>query len=232
MSGQLWVIEGADGSGKATQAKLLVERLNQSGTKAHFWSFPTYEDPVWGKLIKEYLSNASQKATDVDPKYASLLYAADRGKAAEKLRPLLEGGDWVICDRYTQSNMAFQGAKLQTEREKNNFITWLEEKEYKYFRVPEATDVIYLCLPTEISQQRMKRRTAEAEARGEVLGDKVKKVDIHEQDFEFLDRARNEYLRLAKLKNWHIIECVANGRELTPREISDQIWEIVNKSRL
>lgn len=227
MLGQLWVIEGTDGAGKATQAKLLVERLKKSGVTAHFWSFPTYEDPVWGKLIKEYLGNSSQKAADVDPYYTSLLYAADRGKAAEKIRHLLEKGDWVICDRYTQSNMAFQGAKFSDEQDKNKFVGWLEEKEYNYFNIPQATEVIYLSLPADISQVRMKKRTSEAQARGEVLGDKVKKVDIHEQDFEFLSRVRDEYLRLAKLQNWHVIECLENGRELSPEEISDKIWGFV-----
>src|SRR3989344_3304605 len=121
--GQLWVIEGADGAGKATQAKALVERLNGSGLlagqSAHFWSFPTYTDPVWGKLIREYLTGPHHKAGDVDPKYASLLYAADRGKTADKLKQSLGAGNWAICDRYASSNMAHQGAKIKDIGKRN-----------------------------------------------------------------------------------------------------------------
>jgi dTMP kinase len=230
MPGQLWVIEGADGSGKQTQAKLLVERLNKSenlgANKAHFWSFPTYEDPVWGKLLKEYLGG-EQKADEVDPKYASLLYAADRGKAAPKIKELLAKGDWVICDRYAQSNMAHQGAKIRDELARNKFLKWLEEMEFIYFDIPKPDGIIYLSLPIEVSQKRAEQRLKEAEARGETLGDKVKKRDVHEQDTEYLERVRNEYQRLAELQNWHIIECVENGHELTPEEISDKIWKVI-----
>lgn len=234
MNGQLWVIEGADGSGKATQAKLLAERLNKSRTLgenlAHYWPFPTYEDEVWGKLIKEYLTNAAQKAMDVDPYYAALLYAADRGKAAMKLRPLLEKGHWIICDRYIQSNMAFQGAKIENIKDRDNFVNWLEQKEYEYFNVPQANGVIYLNLPIEVSQARIAKRLAEAQAKGMALGHKVKDKDIHEQDVEYMKSVMDEYLRLAKIKGWHVINGLEDGRELTPQEVSDRIWSMVEKN--
>lgn len=233
MSGQLWVIEGADGSGKATQAKLLVERLNQSGklgpNAAHFWSFPSYEDQVWGKLIKEYLSGPHNKAGDVDPKYASLLYAGDRGKAAEKIRPLLASGDWVICDRYASSNMAHQGAKIPDLGKRDEFVQWLEDLEYKYFGIPMPTGTFYLSLPVEISVRRTENRLAEAEARGEVSGDKIKKRDIHEQDAEYMAEVRREYVRLAEKFHWHVIECIGNDRELSRQEISNIIWQKINE---
>ncbi len=231
MSGQLWDIEGADGSGKETQARLLIERLNNSGklgqNAAHYWTFPTYEDPVWGKLIKEYLSNTKQKAMDVDPYYVSLLYAADRGKAAPQLRTLLQKGDWVVCDRYIASNLAFQGAKIEDEQKRDEFIVWLEDKEYNYFQIPKPSGVFYLSLPIEVSMARTEARRQEALKKGEVTGDKIKKADIHEQDREFLERVRSEYLRLAKIKNWYVIDGVADGRELTREEIAEKIWQVI-----
>ena len=227
MQGQLWDIEGADGSGKETQARLLIERLQSSGAlgtnSAHFWSFPTYEDPVWGKLIKEHLADISKKADDYDPRYTALLYAADRGKAASKMKPLLEKGDWIVCDRYIASNLAYQGAKINSQSERDEFIAWLEDKEYNYFGIPKTNGTIYLSLPLEIGMQRTEKRRAAAVP----SGDKVKKADIYEQDKDFLSRVRNEYLRLAKLKGWYVIECVEQGRELGREEIADKIWEIV-----
>lgn len=229
--GQLWVVEGADGSGKETQARLLIKRLEKSGllgeNKAHYQTFPTYEDPVWGKLIKEHLADISKKATDYDPKYTSLLYAADRGKTASKMKPLLEAGDWIIADRYIQSNMAFQGAKIDDTQKKDNFLSWLEDKEYNFFKIPKAQGVFYLSLPIEVSMKRTEKRRTEAEGRGGITGDKVKKADIYEQDREFLKKVRNEYLRLAKERGWYIIECTEDGRELTREEIAEKTWEIV-----
>src|SRR3989338_10825340 len=156
--GQLWVIEGAEGAGKATQAKALVERLNGSGLlagqSAHFWSFPTYTDPVWGKLIREYLTGPHHKAGDVDPKYASLLYAADRGKTADKLKQSLGAGNWAICDRYASSNISHQDAKIKDIGKRNEFIDWLEDLEYQFFQIPKPDGTFYLSLPVEISAQR------------------------------------------------------------------------------
>ncbi|OGE86621.1 MAG: dTMP kinase [Candidatus Doudnabacteria bacterium RIFCSPHIGHO2_02_FULL_46_11] len=232
MTGQLWDIEGADGSGKETQTRLLIDRLNQpgvlGGNKAHYWTFPTYEDPVWGKLIKEHLADISKKADDYDPQYTALLYAADRGKAAVKLQPLIKAGDWIICDRYIASNMAFQGAKIKDEKKRDEFVSWLEDKEYNYFQIPKAAGTIYLSLPVEVSMARTEKRRQEAIEKGLALGDKIKKADIYEQDREFLERVRNEYLRLAPLKGWHVINCVQEGRELPREEIAEKIWQIVS----
>ena len=76
--GSLFVIEGVDGSGKATQTKLLFEALSQKGYSAKKVEFPNYDSPS-SSLVKLYLSGAfGDTADDVSPYVASTFYTVDR----------------------------------------------------------------------------------------------------------------------------------------------------------
>ena len=76
--GRLLVIEGLDGSGKATQAKLLASYLAESGCKVMEITFPDYESDS-SALVKMYLSGQfGDKPDDVNPYAASSFYAVDR----------------------------------------------------------------------------------------------------------------------------------------------------------
>ena len=91
MRGKLLVIEGTEGSGKETQADLLVKRLNEMGEKAVKMRFPMYETPT-GKIIYEHILNKDGNSyfdEEVDPKALSLYYAADRVNNIGKINELL-----------------------------------------------------------------------------------------------------------------------------------------------
>jgi len=111
MKGELIVIDGADATGKETTAKLLVKKINSSGilgrNKAHFLTFPNYSGP-FGAILKElYLSGKMGDLAEVDPLAPSILYAADRASEAHKIYNTLQRGNWIVCDRYVQSNFAY-----------------------------------------------------------------------------------------------------------------------------
>lgn len=103
MGGKLIVFEGIDASGKATQARLLKEKLESLGFKVALFEAPDYSTPV-GKLIRKYL----KKEIEIPKTCVPLLYAADRAQFAEKVKRLLEDGYIVIYDRYSYSNVAYQ----------------------------------------------------------------------------------------------------------------------------
>ena len=126
MRGKLIVIEGTDCSGKETQAKLLVEKLNKKNLNTKHLSFPCY-DTATGKIIgacylgKEDLCNKYLKTDtswftegtgEVDGLVSSLYYAADRRYNIDMINELLNKGINVVLDRYTYSNMAHQGGKI------------------------------------------------------------------------------------------------------------------------
>lgn len=96
--------EGGEGAGKSTQADALVAWLTGQGRTV----VPTFEpgDTPLGAMLRQ----AVQHGDDMDQRTEALLYAADRAHhVATVVRPALERGDDVVCDRYLDSSVAYQG---------------------------------------------------------------------------------------------------------------------------
>src|SRR3990172_11995897 len=107
--GKLIVIDGTDGSGKATQTKLLIKRLKKEGSKTAALEFPQYGAKSAG-LIENYLAGLYGTADEVGPYRASVFYAVDRYDASQKIRRWLTEGRVVVADRYVTANMGHQGS--------------------------------------------------------------------------------------------------------------------------
>ncbi len=232
MRGQLWVIDGADGVGKATQVELLVKRLNSSaalgGHKAHHISFPHYQEKPWGVLIRQHLDGVFGPLEATGPYAASVLFAGDRGQHAQEMHKILESGDWIICDRYVSSNAAFQAAKIKNEDEKQRYINWLFDTEFNLFGVPKPDGVVVLTLPVHISHKRTESRREQAVLAGQDLSDKIGHQDIYEQNKDYMSAAMQEYVKMAKQYSWHIVECTDGDKELSREEVSQKIWNIID----
>ena len=115
-TGKFIVIDGIDGSGKATQTKLLTNRLKNLGVKVKAIDFPRYYDNFFGKLLGEYLSGVYGDFTQVDPRVASVLYAADRFESSQQIKKWLATGYTVIADRYVSANQIHQGGVYEVAR--------------------------------------------------------------------------------------------------------------------
>jgi len=99
-------IEGIDGCGKTTHARLLVENLRKLGYDAVYTTEPT-EGKI-GFFIKEYLFKVGERYSSI---VEALLFAADRVEHVEKeIKPALEQGKIVVSDRYVYSSLAYQSA--------------------------------------------------------------------------------------------------------------------------
>ena len=110
------VIEGLDGSGKATQTQKLMERLERLNRPAVKVSFPNYEDDS-SALVKMYLRGDLGQADQVNAYAASLFYTVDRYATFQKAyRKYWEQGYTIVADRYTTSNMVPQCTKEPKER--------------------------------------------------------------------------------------------------------------------
>ena len=106
--GKFIVIDGTDGSGKATQTKLLVKKLRKEKYKVKLADFPQYNKKSAG-LVEEYLSGKYGTEKNVGPYVASIFYACDRYDASFKIRKWLKEGNIVISNRYVTANMGHQG---------------------------------------------------------------------------------------------------------------------------
>lgn len=104
--GILIVFEGIDGSGKTTQAKILLDKLRKKGIDAVYFQEPT--QGKWGRIIKE----KALFPDSLTPQEEVNLFQKDRKQNVEKnLKPALKEKKVVILDRYYFSTIAYQGAK-------------------------------------------------------------------------------------------------------------------------
>jgi len=215
-SGKLIVIEGLDGSGKATQTKLLCDSLSKLDIEYTKLSFPNYESPS-SALVKMYLSGElAASADDVNAYAASVFYAADRcATFIKEYKHDYDNGRLFISDRYATSNAIYQTSKLPKE-EWNEFLLWLEDLEYNKLGVPRPDLVIYLDMEVPVSQKLMSQRYG---------GDESKK-DIHEKNIKFLKKCRKAALYTADKLGWKIIRC-DNG--ISPRSIDDISEDILKQ---
>ncbi|MBO5852681.1 MAG: thymidylate kinase, partial [Clostridia bacterium] len=151
--GKLIVIEGLDGSGKSTHLKLLPEGLKNIGIDSKSVSFPCYEDDS-SALIKMYLAGEfGSKPGDVNAYAASCFYACDRYASFKKnWGEYYKGGGVVVSGRYTTSNAVHQCSKLEKEQWAD-FLDWLYDFEYVKLGIPKPDKVIFLDMPTEVSQK-------------------------------------------------------------------------------
>lgn len=218
----LIVIEGVDGSGKATQSKLLCEYLNSTGREVKKLEFPNYASNS-SALVKMYLQgDFGKNANDVNAYAASTFYAVDR-YASYKM-------DWeseykkskiIVADRYVSSNMIHQGVKITNIDEREKYLNWVSEFEYSYMGIPKPDLVIFLCMDPKISQELMKDR--ENKAHGGM------QKDIHEQDKKYLSDTYQTAVEIAKKQGWKTVLCQNENGIRTIEDIHNEIVQIVKE---
>ena len=104
--GRLITIEGLDGAGKTTLAQALATALADRDVVV-----AVLREPGGVELSERIRTLVKDPALEVDARAEALLYAAARAQlVAEKVAPLLEGGTWVVLDRFVDSSLAYQGA--------------------------------------------------------------------------------------------------------------------------
>ena len=202
MKGKLIVLDGLDGSGKATHSKLIVQNLLLEWIPAQRVTFPNYEEPS-SALVKMYLGGEfGSDPLDVNAYAASSFYAVDRFASYKKhWGKNLEAGETIVVDRYTTSNAIHQMAKIPKEQW-DDYLHWLFDFEFDKLGLPKPDKVLYLDMLPEISQKLIEKRYD---------GDNNKK-DIHEKDFSYLLCCREAALYCSEKLGWErILLCDENG---------------------
>ncbi|NTW90229.1 MAG: thymidylate kinase [Candidatus Moranbacteria bacterium] len=224
--GKLIVIDGSDGSGKATQTALLLKRLKREGRRARTLDFPRYEANLFGGLIGECLAGEHGDFAGLDPRIASVLYAADRFESKRMIEKWLAEGCVVVLDRYVSSNQIHQGGKIPDAKRRREFLAWLDRMEFGVFGLPRPDIIIHLHVPTETSRQLLLEKGA-TDKKPYLRGGK--KQDVVETNGKYLEDSRESALRLVRKQNdWRQVECSSRGVLLSREEISEQVFGIVS----
>lgn len=228
MKSKLIVIEGTDCSGKATQTKILKEKLQENGYSVFSFDFPHYESPT-GKIIggpylgQEEISKCwfEEGAVNVDAKVSSMFYAIDRYYNYHILEEESKKNDIILLDRYTYSAMAHQGGKIREKEKRNAFYEWVEKLEFEMLnlQIPDIKLFLHMPLKAE-SFLREKRKN---------------KLDENEKDIKHLKNAEEAYKEIAKKYDFITIECVKNNQIESQNdikraeEIAKDIWNVISK---
>jgi dTMP kinase len=220
--GKFIVIDGTDGSGKATQVALLVKRLRRAGYRTVLADFPRYGEKSAG-LVEEYLAGRYGSAKDVGPYRASIFYACDRYAASFELRRWLGEGKVVVSNRYVTANMGHQGGKLASAAARKRYFRWLYDLEYGLFGIPKPDLNLILHVDAKAAM-------ALAGKRWRMNHGRAKHRDIHENDFSHLRAAERAYLEIARsFPGFALVECAPHG-VLMPREaVAALVWKCVKK---
>jgi dTMP kinase len=191
----LMVIEGLDGCGKATIAKALKERLQGS----MIVDFPRYDTPT-GANVKRYLDGELK----VNKRQACMLYAMDRmmSMLTDVWYNHHINGGLVIMDRYTTSNILYQGVNDPF------MIDFIEGLEYDGMSLPIPDLVFYIDVPVEHT--------------------KSDKADIHEKDTQLQINARKSVLSRINRLGWQLIDGMNGDVRKTTDDICDEIIDTMN----
>lgn len=215
---QVVVFEGGDGVGKATQTRLLIDRLRHQGYRVATLEFPS-DRSRHGNLIREILSGKKGGIHELDPKLFSLLFSLNRFACLPELQYWVRRGTKIILDRYYTANCGHQASKYSV-KERNWFIQHLQLMEVSWLRLPRANTVFYLDLPPKAALTAMEADPS----RGP--------LDIHETaQSSYKEDVRQAYLWCCQqMPNWiHIDCCKCDGSRLSPNEtnglVYEKIWE-------
>lgn len=214
--GTLIVIEGTDGSGKETQARLLCQALEKKGLSVNFLSFPCYGTPACAPVEMYLGGKFGKKPEDVSPYAASVMYAIDRYASFKtKWAATYEKGEIFVADRYTTSNAVHQAAKLPPE-ERAAYLKWLYDIEYNKIGIPSPDLVVYLDLPPEASGKMLKERS----------GKPGVQHDIHETNGEFLRKSRENALGIARDSGWEVVTAGDKNGPYTKETIHAKVLKL------
>ena len=194
--------EGSEGSGKTSQVPLLAETLRQRGYAALTTREPG-GTPIVEQIRKVILD---LKNTDMHPRTEILLFQAARAQHVEQvIRPHLAQGGIVLCDRYADSTLAYQGYGRQTDL--------VELRKIIYYATGGLMPDLTLLFDMDVMDG-LRRRSK---------GGDVNRLDA--LDLAFYERVRQGYLSLAAAEpqRWALIDA---SRSIA--EVRAQVWQVVS----
>ena len=197
--------EGLDGAGKTTQIERLRRRLEELGTHVVMTREPG--GTAIGDALRSMLLDPGQ--TTLSGHTEALLYAASRAQLlAEVVRPALANGDIVICDRYVDASIAYQGAGLQLGIDAVGSVNAFATGGLR----PDMT--ILMDLPVDESRHR--------------VSENVRTVGpdrIEQRDVAYFERVREAFMQIARNEPDRVE--VLDARQ-SPEDLEQEIWHLVS----
>lgn len=202
--GRFITFEGGEGSGKSTQIQLLADRLNGSNHKTIVTREPGGSPGA--EIVRHLLLSGMGKLLGADAE--TLLFAAARDDHVQQvIKPALDRGVWVLCDRFTDSTQVYQGKLGKVDPGLINALERITIGDLK----PDLT--LVLDVPVAVGLARAIKR------RGKVEADR-----FEQENFEFHEMLRDSYRQLAAENP---ARCVLINANADSETVSARVWETV-----
>jgi dTMP kinase len=206
MRGKFITFEGGEGTGKSTQAQTLAERLKKLGIPVTVTREPGGSPGA--EVIRHVLLSGVAKPLGAEAE-AMLFAAAREDHIAHTIKPALDRGHWVVCDRFADSTRVYQGVLGHVDPRLIKRLERITVGENK----PDLT--LILDAPAETGLARAHARRGDAE------------IDRFEsEDLDFHNRLRDAYRQLAASEP---DRCVLIDASEAPERVSERIWAVVGR---
>jgi len=172
--GSLIAFEGLDQSGKQTQAEALYDHLSSAGRRCQLLSFPDYTTPMGSEIFR-----ALHGEREYSPDVMQLLYVTNRYEKRAQMETWLRDGDYILCDRYLASSIAYGEAQGLDP-------SWLREIQ-RFLPAPALTVLLDIAPETAVRRKSANR-------------------DRYERDLALLSRVRASYKRQAQASDWLLLD--------------------------
>lgn len=212
-------LEGIDGAGKATVARLCAELLGRRGISAQIVSFPRYGETKASELIKSALNGGLRIDSPAAVHYLATIFALDRSEFFLREPLAQDPGTVWIFDRYVASNQAFQMARLPAERQAA-FSEWLDELEFSRLGHPVPALNVLLDIPVAHAEELIKKKNARSYTTAQ--------FDAFERDRQYQGAVRNAYAELSAAQRrvpWRVVDVTSGGALRTPEDIAQEVAE-------
>lgn len=206
MRGKFITFEGGEGTGKSTQAKLLVDRLATLGINSVLTREPG--GSTVAEIIRHVILSGAAKPLGAEAE-AMLFAAARDDHLTQTIRPALERGDWVVCDRFSDSTRVYQGVLGQVDP---RMITRLEKITVGDTK-PDLTLVLDVAATIGLSRAKARRGTAQSDR-------------FESEDIAFHERLNEAYRQLAISEP---DRCALIDAGQTQDKVANDIWAVVSR---
>lgn len=191
--GRFITLEGGEGVGKSTNVSFVVAELEARGIEVVQTREPGGTPRA--EAIRELLLAAAEEPLDSDAELL-LVFAARAQHLAQRIRPALARGAWVVCDRFTDATFAYQGGGRGLSFERIALLERLVQAEL----TPDLT--LLLDMPLEVAEQRLAARLDRT---------KTSRDRFEQEQRDFFERVRLAYLARAEQDSWRVATIDADG---------------------
>lgn len=222
MKNKIIVIEGLDGSGKSTQTKLLLDRLkNEDKLNVNFIHFPIMNDNKEASNdIARFLRG---EYNDISVDSLARLFATNRLDNIHLIEEYLDNGI-LLMDRYVNSNIAYQCARLENQIDIENLTNMIIQEEYVINMLPKPDLNIYLDVSLEFITKNLKDNNLRDSSDREYLNGKK---DVNESSILYQTKVMSMYKKMIENSMLKSIKCYDednNNKMLDIKTINDILY--------